>query len=90
MPTFHPLQQLVVSEKKVTWGDQRGITHLPLTSLHIQQQPQTVLSIYCVQGTCLSFDINMTKPLYSFLLLSFTLYNFCIPSAAYHAFITTL
>lgn len=89
IPDFHPLEQLVGSEQKVTRGDWRGITRWPSTSSRIQQHPQTVLSTYYVQGTCLSFKININKPLYSFA-LSFKLCNFCIPSATCHTSITTL
>lgn len=89
-PSFHPLQQSVGREQRVTRGDWRGIVaRWPSTSSRTQQHPQTVLSTYHVQGACLSFKININIPLYSFILLSSELCNFCIPSATHHAPVTT-
>lgn len=55
--------------QKATWGNWRGITahHAVITS---PAASETVMSTYCAQGTCLSLNINMNKPLSSFILLS--------------------
>ena len=91
IPNFHLLQQLMGSLGRDghlgTWW---GITSLPLIASHIWQHPQTVVSTDCVQGTSLSFKININKSLYSFILLSFKLCNFCALSATCRASMITL
>lgn len=82
IPNFHLLQQLMGSlGREGHLGTRWGITSLPLIASYIWQHPQTVVSTDCVQGTSLSFKLNINKSLYSFILLSFRLYNFCTLSA---------
>ena len=82
IPNFHLLQQLMGSlGREGHVGTRWGITSLPLIASHIWQHPQTVVSTDCVQGTSLSFKLNINKSLYSLILLSFKLYNFCTLSA---------
>lgn len=53
------------------------VCSLPLTSSQSQRPPQTVRSTVCIQGTCPNLNINIDKPLHSFILLSLRLCISC-------------
>lgn len=91
IPSFHPLQQLVGSLRREGQLGELMRYYMLTLNIFTYPTPSTAsLSTNCVQGTCLSVKININKPLYNFILLSFKLCNFCIPPATYYASITTL